>query len=213
MAVLLSYLPYVVEVAIIIRLLFAGRRPKTTRQARPRFLLLATSIRLTNYVQMLYEMATQPEGFLHHIRRYSYALTTTMVYGWRTPTYKDKKMQQLFNSFSDFADINQTGTAALIDCFPWMRWLPEFLIPTQQKARDMHKLDTAAGTITRCFCEELVASQRAESFSDDQAAYISSTLLEAGSDTVSSTPYAFAQAIVLYTDAQRSARPKRRSTA
>lgn len=49
------------------------------------------------------------------------------------------------------------------------------------------KLDTAADTITRCFCEELVESQRTEGFSDDQAAYISGTLLEAGSDTTSST--------------------------
>lgn len=31
--------------------------------------------------QMLYEMLEQPQRFLHNIRRYSNALTTSMVYG------------------------------------------------------------------------------------------------------------------------------------
>ena len=44
--------------------------------------------------QMLYEILTEPERFLYSIRRYSNALTTTMVFGWRTPTYEDSKMQQ-----------------------------------------------------------------------------------------------------------------------
>jgi len=169
--------------------------------------------------QMLHEMITQPDRFLHNIRRYSNALTTTMVFGWRTPTYEDEKMKQLFDGFSEFADLNQTGMAGLVDFFPWMRKLPEFMIPVQKKARELHKKekalylshwlkakeDTAAGTITRCFSEELVREQKKEGFSDDQAAYISGTLLEAGSDTTSSTLYAFVQAMLLYPEVQRKA--------
>ncbi|KAK3329159.1 cytochrome P450 [Apodospora peruviana] len=169
--------------------------------------------------QMLYEMVTEPDRFLYSIRRYSNALTTTMVFGWRSPTYEDEKMKQLFDGFSEFAELNQTGTAALIDFFPILRYLPDFLLPVQKKAREMHKVekelylthwlkakkDTLAGTIARCFCEELVAAQKAEGFSDDQAAYISGTLLEAGSDTTSSTLYAFVQAMLLYPDVQRKA--------
>ena len=56
--------------------------------------------------QMLYQFLTQPNDFLQHIRRYSNALTTTMVFGWRTPTYADPKMMQLFDGFSEFSDIN-----------------------------------------------------------------------------------------------------------
>ncbi|KAK1752717.1 O-methylsterigmatocystin oxidoreductase [Echria macrotheca] len=169
--------------------------------------------------QMLYEMITQPERFLHNIRRYSNALTTTMVFGWRTPTYEDEKMKQLFDGFSEFADLNQTGMAGLVDFFPWMRKLPEFMIPIVKKARGLHKKekalylnhwlkakqDTLAGTITRCFSEELVAVQKTEGFDDDQASYITGTLLEAGSDTTSSTLYAFVQAMLLYPEVQRKA--------
>ena len=170
--------------------------------------------------QVLFEMITQPDHFLQNIRRYSNALTTTMVFGWRTPTYEDEKMKQLFEGFSEFADLNQTGMAALVDFFPWMRHLPDFMLPAVKKARELHKKekalylshwlkakkDTLAGTITRCFCEELVDVQKAEGFDDDQAAYISGTLLEAGSDTTSSTLYAFVQAMVLYPEVQRKAK-------
>jgi cytochrome P450 len=169
--------------------------------------------------QMLYQFLKKPDNFLHHIRRYSNALTTTMVFGWRTPTYEDPKMKQLFDGFSDFAVINQTGTAALIDFFPWLRNLPEFLLPVQQKAKELHKhekalylshwmrakQETQQKTIKPCFCAGMYEAQEKEGFSDDQAAYISGTLLEAGSDTTSSTLYAFVQAMLLFPEVQRKA--------
>lgn len=169
--------------------------------------------------QMLFQFLTDPEHFLHHIRRYSNALTTTMVYGWRTPTYEDDKMKQLFDGFSEFAEINQTGTAALIDFFPWLRRLPDFILPTQRRAKELHKVEKALyldhwltakraaqdGTIKPCFCVGMAAAQKASGFSDDQAAYIAGTLLEAGSDTTSSTLYAFVQAMMLFPEVQKKA--------
>lgn len=170
---------------------------------------------------MLYQLLTQPDGFLKHIRRYSNALTTTMIYGWRTPTYEDPKMKQLFDGFSEFAAINQTGTAAIVDFFPWLgRRLPDFLLPTQRKAKDLHKHEKALyrshwltakreaqeGTINPCFCMGMYEAQQKEQFSDDQAAYIGGTLLEAGSDTTSSTLYGFVQAMLLFPDAQHKAK-------
>lgn len=169
--------------------------------------------------QMLYDFLHQPEGFLKHIRRYSNALTTTMVFGWRTPIYEDAKMEQLFDGFSEFAEINQTGTAALIDFFPLLRKLPSFILPTQERARSMHRREKSLylghwlkakqaikdGTIRPCFCVGMAEAQKREGFSDDQACYTSGTLLEAGSDTTSSTIYAFMLAMLLYPDVQRKA--------
>src|ERR1700754_5135428 len=149
--------------------------------------------------QMLYQLLEQPQDFLKHIRRYSNALTTTMVFGWRTPTYEDANMKQLFEGFSEFAEINQTGTAALIDFYPILRKLPDFLLPAQKKAKVLHKHEKELylkhwlkakdeiekGKIQPCFCEGMAKTQKNEGFDDDQAAYISGTLLEAGSDTTS----------------------------
>ena len=169
--------------------------------------------------QMLHELLTEPDNFLHHIRRYSNALTTTMVFGWRTPTYEDAKMKQLFDGFSEFAAINQAGVAAILDSFPLVRMLPDFILGLRKTAREMHTREKALyvshwlrvkeeikdGTIKPCFCEELAAVQETEGFSDDQAAYIAGTLLEAGSDTTSSTLYGFVQAMLLYPEVQQKA--------
>ncbi|KAM0715288.1 hypothetical protein Q7P37_008786 [Cladosporium fusiforme] len=175
--------------------------------------------------QMLNDLLDTPDDFLEHIRRYSNALTTSMVFGWRTPTYADKKMQQLFDGFSDFADINQTGVAALVDFFPPLRMLPDWVLGTQKRAKELHreekrlylgqwlkaKEEIKQGTISHCFCVGMAEAQEKDGFSDDQAlrssllAYISGTLLEAGSDTTSSTLYAFVQAMLLYPEVQRRA--------
>lgn len=167
--------------------------------------------------QMLYEFLTEPDRFLYSIRRYTNALTTTMIFGWRTPTYEDAKMKQLFDGFSEFAEINQTGIAALIDFFPLLRKLPDFLLPAQKKAKELHarekalymshwlraKDDIRNGRIKHCFSVGLAEAQKADGFSDDQASYVTGTLLEAGSDTTSSTLYAFVQAMLLFPEAQR----------
>lgn len=168
---------------------------------------------------MLCEMLDDPNHFLHHIRRYSNSLTTTMVYGWRTRTYDDPNMKQLFEGFSEFALLNQTGTAAIIDFFPILRYFPDWMMSTKRKAKQVHfhekalymkhwkvaKAAIADGTIQPCFCVGMAQSQKAEGFSDEQAAYMGGTLLEAGSDTTSSTLYAFIQAMILYPEVQRRA--------
>jgi cytochrome P450 len=177
------------------------------------------SYQLLENKQMLHDLLAQPEDFPKHIKRYANALTTTMVFGWRTPTYEDENMKQLFEGFSEFADLNQTGPAALVDFFPWLRKLPASVLPVQRKAKELHKAEkalylshwlkakdaTVKGTIKPCFCVDLVEAQKTQGFDDDSACYISGTLLEAGSDTTSSTLIAFVQAMLLFPDAQRKA--------
>ena len=133
--------------------------------------------------QMLYDLLETPNDFLKHIRRYSNALTTSMVFGWRTPTYADAKMRQLFEGFREFAEINQTGTAALLEFFPLLRSLPESIIRTQKKAKQLHqaerelylghwlkaKHEIKQGTISHCFCVGMAEAQEKEGFSDYQA--------------------------------------------
>jgi len=169
--------------------------------------------------QMLHEMLVTPERCLQNIRRYANALTTTMVYGWRTSTYDDDKMMQLFDGFSEFVQINQTGTAALLDSFPLLRRLPDWILPLQARAKRSFRKErelyvghwlaakeaVKAGTIRPCFCVGMVQAQQEEGFSDEQAAYLPGTLLEAGSDTTSSTLYGFVQAMLLFPDVQRKA--------
>jgi hypothetical protein len=92
---------------------------------------------------MLHELLAHSEDFPKHIERYANALTTTMVFGWRTPTYQDENMKQLFEGFSEFADLNQTGPTALVDFLPWLRKLPASVLPVQRKAKELHTAEKA----------------------------------------------------------------------
>ena len=123
--------------------------------------------------QMLHDMLVAPNRCLQNIRRYSNSLTTTMVFGWRTSTYDDDKMMQLFEGFSEFVQINQTGTAALLDSFPFLRKLPDWLLPLQTRAKESFRKErelyvghwltakeaVKAGTIRPCFCVGMAQAQ------------------------------------------------------
>lgn len=45
---------------------------------------------------MLLGLLDQPREFANHIRRYTNSLTTQMVFGFRTLSFDDPKLQQLF---------------------------------------------------------------------------------------------------------------------
>ncbi|KAH6853161.1 hypothetical protein B0I37DRAFT_409363 [Chaetomium sp. MPI-CAGE-AT-0009] len=102
-----------------------------------------------------------------------------MVFGWRSSANENEKMMQLFEGFSEFAELNLTSLAALVDFFPW-----------KEKA---------------LYLGLRLKANETELFSDDQDSYITSTLLGAWSNTTSSTLYAFVQAIALYPNIQKKA--------
>lgn len=103
--------------------------------------------------------------------------------------------------FEKFSGIIGTQTAALLDLFPILRSLPDLVLPLRRYAKELHKkeselyvghwLDVKKAikekTARPSFCVDLVRAQDAEGFSDPLAAYVSGSLLEAGSDTTSAT--------------------------
>lgn len=134
-----------------------------------------------------------------------------MVFGWRTPTYEDAKVKQLFDGFPEFAEVNQAGVAAILDSFPLLTMLSDFILRLSRTAKELHNREKTLYlshwlkveeevrdvTVKPCFCEELAAQRETEGLSDDQAAYIRGTLLEAGSDTTPGALYTFVQAMLL----------------
>ena len=87
--------------------------------------------------------------------------------------------------------------AALLDVFPILRSLPDWILPIKRHAKRLHdeesklyighwsdfKKASENGTAKRCFGVALLKAQAEMKFSDALAGYISGSLLEAGSDT------------------------------
>ncbi|KAF2196383.1 cytochrome P450 [Delitschia confertaspora ATCC 74209] len=170
--------------------------------------------------QMMAGMLEKPDLYYGHMRRYANSLTSQMVFGARTLSLDDPKMVQLFEYFEEFSELLGGTTAALLDCFPVLRNFPDVLVPKRKYAKWLHERESKLyyghwmtakgkiknGTAMPCFCVDLVKGQDTYGFPDGLAAYTACSLLEAGSDTTSSTLIGFVQAMVLHPEVQKKAR-------
>ncbi|KAK7740018.1 hypothetical protein SLS62_011161 [Diatrype stigma] len=169
--------------------------------------------------QMLYDLLEQPDEYKNHLRRYTYSVTSQVTFGYRAPSITDENLQQLFYCFQFFSDAMASTIAGLLNLYPILRSLPDFLLPIRRKTREFHKVELAlymkhwvtarnqikSGTALPSFSYNLLKAQEEEKFSDEIACYISGTVLEAGSDTAASTLIGFVQAMVLFPEAQKKA--------
>src|SRR5690242_5601822 len=107
----------------------------------------------------------------------------------------------VIQGFEKFSEVMGSQTAALLDVFPLLRKLPDWALPLRRYAKELHKKEgelymthwleakknIKSGSARPCICVDILRAQDEEHFSDKLAAYTSGSLLEAGSDTTSST--------------------------
>ncbi|KAI2606391.1 cytochrome P450 [Hypoxylon fragiforme] len=168
---------------------------------------------------MLLSFLEDPTHFIEHMRRYTTSLTTQMLFGFRTTRYDDPKLTQLYHGFEKFSTVAGSQSAALLDTFPVLRSLPDFLVPGKRYATELHKKEAPLfvglyqetkqklrdGKSKPCFCADLARAQDQAGFTDDLAGYVSGTLLEAGSDTTAATLVGFVQALLIFPEVVKAA--------
>ena len=104
---------------------------------------------------MLLGLLDQPFEFANHIRRYTNSLTTQMVFGFRTLSFDDPRLQQLFTvslyalyawmktnglqGFEHWAEVAGSAAAQVLDLFPLLQRLPRFMVPNYLYAQRLHK--------------------------------------------------------------------------
>ncbi|KAI0522073.1 cytochrome P450 [Xylaria bambusicola] len=161
---------------------------------------------------MLLGFLDNPSQFFNHIRRYTNSISTQMIFGFRTLDIHDPKLERLIHGFEKWSEIAGSQSAALLDVFPILRHLPDFLLPAKKYARKLHekeydlfvghyltaKRKLKEGKSKPCICADVVRAQDEIKFSDGVAGYLSGTLLEAGSDTSASTLIGFIQALLIF---------------
>ncbi|BCR86202.1 cytochrome P450 [Aspergillus chevalieri] len=154
-----------------------GETWKMARKLGHRILNLATARTYVPYQdletkRMLLDFLEKPESFIEHMRRFSASLTTQMTFGFRTTTIHDPRFKESFDIFDESWELVASPIAGLMDFFPFLR--------------------------KPCVCVDLVKLQKEESFSDDFAAYIGGSLLQAGSETTAGVLVGFIQAITIF---------------
>ena len=67
-----------------------------------------------------------------------------------TPSKDDPDMHQLFEGFEKFAIATQGHSSQLLDAFPLLQNLPDFLVPMRQYAKNLHKDEKTLYTKLTC---------------------------------------------------------------
>ncbi|EXJ75912.1 uncharacterized protein A1O5_00420 [Cladophialophora psammophila CBS 110553] len=169
--------------------------------------------------QTAYELMTTPEKCFTHIRRYSTAVILASVFGQRGASYEAPKVQALYHAQEQFTEILAPGATPPVDPFPFLRYMPTFLAPYKRWAANIRQEqrtlysgllnETKARTRKQdkipCFMDKLLEGKEKSGLDDEQIVYTGGILMEAGSDTTSSTLHSFVLAMIKYPEVLRKA--------
>ncbi|KAI9371723.1 cytochrome P450 [Aspergillus egyptiacus] len=172
--------------------------------------------------QLLRDIASTPDKFMSHIKRFTNSIIMSLVTGIRTPTPSAAHMKSLYAVLDGISEIFEMGATPPVDIFPFLTWIPESLF-NNYKARSAtlaQTMDSVYGPLVERVLSrrEKAGAQSKDSYLDmifDQQETLQLTrheidlmlgnLLEGGSDTTAITTIAFIQAMALYPEVQKEA--------
>ena len=169
--------------------------------------------------QTAYDLLCNPAGYYEHIRRYTTAVILASVFGQRGEKFESPKVQALYDVQNRFTALLEPGATPPVDAMPFLKYLPEFAAPWKARAREIHrdqrrlyfqlmdetKERMSEGKGTGCFMEKLIQNQEKSGLDDEHVANLGGILMEAGSDTTSSTLLSFLLGIMQNQDVLRQA--------
>ncbi|KAI1611927.1 cytochrome P450 [Exophiala viscosa] len=148
----------------------------------------------------LYDLLTEPANFWNHVKRYSTSVIMYATYGRRILTLEDPVLNDIYTETSVFGEC--FGQLHLVDRYPILENLPRSLQWWRKKYEPYHqkelqlwlglwralKSQVAKGIYTGCFAEKFMENDYPKmGISENQAAYVAGTMIEAGSDTTQLT--------------------------
>lgn len=169
--------------------------------------------------QTIYDLLCDPEGYYEHIQRYTTTIILASVFGQRGEAFQSEKVQALYDVQNRFTALLEPGATPPVDALPFLKYLPEFATPWKKTARAIRRDQRALyfklmgdttdrmvqGKSTGCFMEKLIQNQDKSGLDSEHVAYVGGILMEAGSDTTSSTLQSFLLGVMQNQNALRQA--------
>lgn len=176
----------------------------------PRELASVLPIQQAEAAQTAYDILREPNRYYEHIQRYTTAVILASVYGQRGETFESPNVQALYDVQNRFTALLEPGAAPPVDGITFLQHIPEFLAPWKQRAKKIRhdqreiyfRLFNATkermdrGIRVGCFMEKLIDDQVKNKLDDEHTTYLGGILMEAGSDTTSSTLLSFILAMI-----------------
>ncbi|KAJ7206114.1 cytochrome P450 [Mycena pura] len=168
-------------------------------------------------LQLLADIVATPERCFHHCRRFSASLVFTLSYGNRLND-DGKDLAAVTTVLENFVTDTYPG-AHLVDTFPFLDYLPNFLAPWRAEAQRKHEFEvelyTRLATSVKmrqekelgieCFAARLWDQQQKMKIETEELAYIAGSAFEAGTDTTAGTLLWFLMAMILYPSTMQKA--------
>ncbi|KAL2835986.1 cytochrome P450 [Aspergillus pseudoustus] len=160
--------------------------------------------------QTLYDILREPARYYEHIQRYTTAVILASVFGQRGEDFNSPNVQALYDVQNRFTALLEPGAAPPVDGITFLQHIPESLAPWKRRAKEIRRDQRALyfrllngtkermqrGVRTGCFMEKLLDDQAKNGLDEEHTTYLGGILMEAGSDTTSSTLLSFLLALL-----------------
>ncbi|KAH7926919.1 cytochrome P450 [Leucogyrophana mollusca] len=168
--------------------------------------------------KLLVDLLERPLEMYRHSVRFAASLVFTLSYGKRLDD-DDADLNAIQSILENFTKDTYPGSH-IVDTFPVLDHLPDFLAPWRAQAREKHKREMnlynrlalevkskiADGDIAlECFAARLWDQKEKMGLDLDELSYVAGSAFEAGTDTTASTVLWFFLAMLMYPDTQKQA--------
>lgn len=165
--------------------------------------------------RLLFDLIKTPEKYEHLFERYAGALIMRLAYGKTIETGDESYVQDALKVVHTVERVASPGSY-LVDTFPSLLYLPNWLAPFKQEASRLHDFEislfrrllfevrdkVATKKSPRCFARTFLEKQVEFGLTDDEGAYVIGTLFEAGAGTTAAAMMSFVLAMCHYPEWQ-----------
>ncbi|KLO19076.1 cytochrome P450 [Schizopora paradoxa] len=171
-------------------------------------------------IRLLQNVLVMPSETQLHAKLYAASLVYTLAYGKDLNKEGLKELFAILDVVEGFIRDCMPG-AHLVDTFPTLDLLPDFMSPWRKEARKKHeyemnlygrlflevtkKYEISGGTTSECFSSRLWEERKNHSLDFKSMTYIVGTVLEAGTDSTAASLIWFIMAVILHPEALEKA--------
>jgi len=196
---------------------FKKHRNVYTQVLHPRVLETYEPFQKIESIRLLHDSLTRPREWIKNSKRFAASLIYRLTYGRRLGE-DDKDLNELLENSERSLKDGYPG-AHLVDIFPVLDVLPDFLAPWRVRAKTAHDMELRlfsklalevkhrmdSGEALDCLTGYLWERQIAMDIDLEELSYIAGQGMEAGSDTTSSTMQWFFIAMALHPECMKKA--------
>ena len=167
--------------------------------------------------QLMYRILTDPANYEDHFQRWGVSVILIAVYGQRGTQHDKDMVKDFFTVQKAWVRLLEPGATPPVDIFPFLKHMPDFMAGWKRQAKQIRQkhralyfslLDQVKQQGEKwpnrdCLLAKVLKERDASGFTDEQIAYLGGFLLEAGSDTTSTTALTFLLLLAAYPEVLR----------